>query len=83
MTPIEFDDKQASEEGWSIFDAGTDGLQLQKIDEQDVFLEDVDAWNFVWEKAQVGSPYHQNALSFLREYAPDEYRRISKHVHQG
>ncbi|KVH56764.1 hypothetical protein WS89_22565 [Burkholderia sp. MSMB1072] len=75
----EFNNAQADGEGWGIFDCvGSDNgrWQLQRIDEDEVFLDDDSAWKFVTDKAREGSAYHRSAIEFVRDNNPDEYQAI-------
>jgi hypothetical protein len=78
-----FDNSQAVKEGWSIFDcAGSDNgrWQLQKCDDKNEFLTDLQAWDFVREKAAAGSLYHALTLLFLKQHNQCEWDMImSRH----
>jgi hypothetical protein len=81
MTDPIFDNAQAVKEGWSIFDCdGSDNgrWQLQRCDEQEIFVTDVAAWVFVRAKAAEGSPYHIMAMLFLETHNPPEWRAICR-----
>ena len=83
MTNPVFDNTQAEQEGWSIFDcAGSDNgrWQLQKCDDKHVFMSDLNAWDFVRQMADAGSAYHVEALRFLQEHNRCEWDLImSRH----
>lgn len=77
----EFDNTQAYTEGWLIADCdGSDNgrWQLQKIDDDNVFPDDGDAWRFVNERALAGSAYHQSALDWLAENCQQEFECIQR-----
>lgn len=77
----DFDNTQAFEEGWGIFDcegSENDQWQLQKSDEDAVFASDEDAWLFVVDHAIAGSAYHIAALDWLERHAPMELDCIHK-----
>lgn len=51
-------------EGWALFDFdGTGLMQIQRVDEDDVFPDDAAALRFVSFRAQAGSPAHAAALA--------------------
>lgn len=68
-------------EGWDIFEAsgsiqnekGDRDFQLQRLDEEAILSDDVEAWNLVWSSDQ---PHHKKALDFLNEHSPAEYAAI-------
>jgi hypothetical protein len=71
-----FDNGQAVDEGWSIFECfGSENgsWQLQKCDNAETFHTDIDAWRLVINYADAGSQYHQRALQFLKDNNPMEY----------
>lgn len=76
-----FDNRQAHEEGWGIFDlcevGRADPYQLQRVDEDERFASDDDAWRHVAARAAEGSAYHSAALAFLRKSSPGEYAALS------
>lgn len=76
--PSSFDNTQAEKEGWAIFGGapGDSPYCLEKCDDNEVFEDDVDAWEFVVCKAEGGSAYHRAALEFLKAHSPAEYRAI-------
>ncbi|MDP2566478.1 hypothetical protein [Pseudoalteromonas marina] len=55
------EDQTAQSEGWALFDAGGE-VQLQKIDELEVFSKDEDAHAFVKQLADAGSLLHYEQL---------------------
>jgi hypothetical protein len=66
--------RRANEEGWDLFDnRDEDVLEIQKVDDSDVFQSDVDAIDFVWKEARFGSLFHVLALYLDR-------RRASIHI---
>jgi hypothetical protein len=80
-TAPEFDNSKAITEGWSIFTcyASDNGpFQLQCCDDDDVFVDDPQAWAYVVRCAQSGSEYHKSALEYLRDYNPMELRAIER-----
>lgn len=62
-------------EGWGIFDA-EDKIQLQRLDEKEVFVDDEQAWIHVASNAHRGSLPHKLTLQRIREANPDEWVRI-------
>lgn len=84
------DDKiSAHARGWDLFESerytgtGPDGvhnyvpeLQLQKLDERDVFDDDAKAWAHVRARAAEGCPLSSKALAILQRESPAEYTRI-------
>ena len=76
----DWDDTQATEEGWAIFEAhGTDDigmLRIERIDEAAIFDGDPAAWNYVVSRARAGSEYHQRALQIVAEDNPTERDEI-------
>jgi hypothetical protein len=76
MTTPTFDINQAVDEGWCISEChGSENgpWQLQKCDERDKFMNDMQAWRHVVDYAEAGSEYHQKALQFLQDHNPVEY----------
>lgn len=81
MTLIErFDETQARSEGWAIFSASGGRHQLQRLDEEAIFPNDDQAWEFVVRRALAGSEYHLEALQALKECEPIEFGFIQKYV---
>lgn len=83
--PITFssdDHLSASAEGWDIFAVNADesNLQLQKIDEQNTFGSDDEAWEFVITKAVSGSKLHQRAIAYIKQETPEEFEQFVKDV---
>lgn len=76
----DWDDTQATEEGWAIFEAhGTDDLgmlRIERIDEAAIFDGDPAAWHYVVSRARAGSEYHQRALQIVAEDNPTERDEI-------
>ncbi len=71
-----FDGMQAISEGWGIFECfGSENgdYQLQRIDEDEKFKDDRDAWLFVYNMAHKGSNYHIQALDYLSIVNETEY----------
>jgi hypothetical protein len=79
-----FDNQQAHAEGWGIFDlcevGRADPYQLQRIDEDERFASDDDAWRYVTARAAEGSAYHRTALDFLRDHSPGEHAALIAHA---
>lgn len=75
-------------EGWGIFESyGSQGgpLQIQRIDEEEVFDSDGAAWDYVWRRAREEREgvhqraldlVHQRALDLVKEHNPMEYAAI-------
>lgn len=79
MTNIDFDNTQALDEGWGIFDCfGSDNgdWQIQKVDEWDAFASDDDVWRYVLQQASYGCAYYSAALDFIRVHSPVEWQSI-------
>lgn len=74
---------QHDREGWGFFDcggaAGHDLVELQCIDEEEVFDDDTEAWIFVRERALAGSTVHARALTWLAAVAPGEHALVMGH----
>ncbi|WP_439357911.1 hypothetical protein [Bradyrhizobium sp. DASA03007] len=71
-----FDNGQAIDEGWSIFECfGSENgpWQIQKMDDAGKFNTDIDVWRLVVTYADAGSVYHQRALQFIKDNNPMEY----------
>lgn len=75
---MEFDNTLAMEEGWAISKcSGIDEpYRLEKIDEYGLFDTDAKVWEHVYNLAEMGSVYHQKAISFLELNSPKEFSRI-------
>jgi hypothetical protein len=72
----DFDNNQAVTEGWYIADCdGSDNgpYQIQKLDDENVFSKDDEAWDHVVAKAREGSAYHLSAIEYIRVYNPREF----------
>lgn len=79
-----FDNTQASGEGWVIAECpgAEDGLwQMQRLNGP--FETDGDAWLHVVQQSEDGSPYHTEALDFLRRNNPREHAAIRRFVAGG
>lgn len=77
-----FNDDQAMSEGWIIaecYGSENGDYQLQRIDEDEKFKSDDEAWLYVYKKAHEGSSYHQQALMFLNDNNPQEYQALIKY----
>ncbi len=70
----------ATTEGWDIFavDGDESDLQLQRVDEQNIFPSDDAAWEFVIAKAVSGSTFHQHAVAYLKQSSPKEFDAFVK-----
>lgn len=68
-------ENQMFSEGWGVFEVDTDqdDLQIQKLDESDVFESDQQAWAFVIEQAKQGSVLHRHILAHFKANCPSEY----------
>lgn len=68
-------ENQMFSEGWGVFEVDTagDDLQIQKLDESDVFESDQQAWAFVIEQAKQGSVLHRQILAYFKDNRPSEY----------
>ncbi|MFC6623921.1 hypothetical protein [Novosphingobium panipatense] len=79
-----FDNRQAHAEGWGIFDlcevGRPDPYQLQRVDADECFASDDEAWRHVAARAAEGSAYHRAALDFLRDHSPGEYAAVAAHA---
>lgn len=64
-----FDCSQAISEGWMILQSTNrhQSWQLQRVDNARTFGTDVEAWCFVFDRAEQGSTYHQRAIEFLAQ----------------
>ncbi len=60
------DDAEAEKEGWNLFSVDDGRLEIQRIDEYDVFETDDAALAFIRERAAGGSALHQKALDLDR-----------------
>lgn len=68
-------ENQMFSEGWGVFEVDADkgNLQIQKLDESNVFEGDPQAWAFVIEQAKQGSALHRQTLAYFSENFPSEY----------
>lgn len=75
-------ENQMFSEGWGVFEVDTDksNLQIQKLDESDVFGSDQQAWAFVVEQVQKGSLLHADILYYFKENRPSEYALYTQGV---
>lgn len=80
--PEHFDNTQAMSEGWAISACtGVDEKwRLERIDEDEKFADDFDAWGHVGREALKGSIYHIRALKFLEVNEPIEFFRVEDYV---
>jgi hypothetical protein len=62
-------------EGWGVFNA-EGKLELQRLDEAKVFVDDEQAWGHVAAKAHCGSSPHKKVLQLIRENNREEWERI-------
>lgn len=73
-----------SSEGWDLFQStGTDDegiYRIERIDEAEVFPDDITAWKFVAHKASCGSRSHKAVLDFIREENPTEWTAMQPYV---
>ncbi len=70
-----------TQEGWDIFfsEGSVDGdYQIQRIDEMELFSNDIEAIQFVYKKALEGSKRHRKALSTIVMLNPIELGLIFK-----
>lgn len=65
-----FDNTQALAEGWMIVRSANrhQPWQLQRVDQVKTFGTDVEAWCYVFDQADQGSAYHQQAIFFLEQH---------------
>tara|TARA_B100001245_G_C22894721_1_gene431934 strand:+ start:11906 stop:12313 length:408 start_codon:yes stop_codon:yes gene_type:complete len=68
----------ASAEGWDIFETDSGELQLQRVDEQNIFANDDTAWEHVITQAVAGSTFHQHTVAYLKQASPSEYANFVK-----
>ncbi|WP_234053737.1 MULTISPECIES: hypothetical protein [unclassified Xanthobacter] len=83
MGECEFDWRRARAEGWGIFErpGSADGhWQMGRLLGASRFGTDGEAWLFVWQRAAMGSAYHQAALGFVEAQNPVEYVAICRFV---
>lgn len=67
------------EEGWDLFfsDGSDSGdYQIQRIDEMNLFENDIEAIKFVYKKALEGSKRHRKALARIMILNPQEIKLI-------
>jgi hypothetical protein len=72
--------KQAESEGWDIFtcEGSVNGYyQIQMIDEQNKFKDDVDVWEMLVKSEK---KLHIDALVFIAINNPTEFKAIIKHT---
>ena len=60
----DFDNTQAFQEGWALFNDG----DIQRLDEAEIFQSDIEAVRFIASQAFSGSAYHQSALACGLQY---------------
>lgn len=80
MDQPDFDNTQAADEGWGVFECdGSDNgpWQIQRDDEAELFEDDDAVWLHVLQRAKAGSDYHQAALGFVKEHNPIEASNIA------
>lgn len=68
-----------SKEGWDLFfSEGSDNgdYQIQRIDEMNIFENDIQAIKFVYKRALEGSKRHKKALAVVMFLNPQEIRLI-------
>lgn len=66
----QFDQGQAIDEGWCVIRNSRGVRELQRDDDQEVFLHNSAAVQFVKERAAEGSAYHKEALESVRPQNP-------------
>ena len=74
MEPYKYFTKEDFKEfnGFDIFESDWK-FSFQRSDDDDIFVDDQAAWNFVWVKAQEGSKVHQKIINYIKEYNREEY----------
>lgn len=57
-------------EGWAIFESigTTSQWQIERLDNEEKFMDDSQAIKHVYEMALMGSVIHNKALEFIRKY---------------
>ena len=91
------DDDRAKRQGWALFSTDrslsfestvVDGapyghrpVELQKLDEEDVFEEDADAWKFVYQNFMRGDELATRAFLSLEQESPAELAAIFRTNH--
>lgn len=80
---LTFDQRQACEEGWGLFNGG----EIQRLDEQAVFKSDEAALDHVETLASAGSLYHRVARAwrrmFMEKLAPPRIHEIKRQMQRG
>ena len=70
-------------EGWGVFSTGgAEGhapWEIQYLQEDEILMDDYEAWDLVWRKAQLGDGVHRKVISFLAKHSPAELERITLH----
>ena len=72
MTWTGTDEIEANREGWGLFESDTRGLEIERLDEADLFDYDEDAVEFVHICAGLGSKLHQRALLTIQKWHADD-----------
>lgn len=71
----------AAVQGWGLFTATSGApLQIQKMDERDVFTDDAQAWLHVAVRGSSGDPLCVKALRIIERDSPEEHQNIRKYA---
>ena len=79
MYTIQLINTIAKDEGWGIFycEGSENGdYQIQKIDEDNVFINDIDAIRFVNKMSLLGSSVHKETIKLIHNLNPKELSLI-------
>jgi hypothetical protein len=76
----EDDHLHAAQEGWDIFavNSNEDEYQIQKADDDDKFVTDDEVWDFIINKAILGSEFHRKIIAFIKQSTPTEFNSFVK-----
>ena len=68
-----YNEERAHSEGWGLFETEGGEIQVQRLQEANIFKDDNQAWHFIIKQAIDGSEFHIGFIKHLKEIAPDEH----------
>lgn len=76
LWPVAYDGSIAMAEGWAIGDMGSDRVHIVRIDEAEVFENDIEAWKHVIRGAAEGGGLYRDALQELKSQSETAWREV-------
>lgn len=76
LRPAAYDGEIAMAEGWAIGDMGSDRVHIVRIDEAEIFENDIEAWKHVIRGAAQGVALYREALRELKSQSETAWRDV-------